>query len=306
MGNVLLKAGSCVLIILTGYLLKKGGLFRKEENLTIMKLIQNVTLPAAVITGFSDYERNLSLLNLLLLGLFLNLFMIAAGLAAARNKDKAEKAFYIVNFSGYNIGTFTLPYLQSFLGNQGVVTACLFDSGNAFMCMGITYVIASTVVGGKDDRRASVLLKRLFRSIPFDAYLLMILFYLMDIRLPEPVYTVTRAFSSANAFLAMFMIGGALEFCFDKKKLSSILTVLVFRYGTAICIAILFYYCLPFSPDIKKILIILVFSPITSMGVINTQRLGGDTERAGILNSVSILISLAVMTGLMGFWKIGS
>jgi len=41
------------------------------------------------------------------------------------------------------------------------------------------------------------------------------------------------------------------------------------------------------------------------MGVINTERIKGDTERAGMINSMSILISLAVMTGLVCVWKLG-
>ncbi len=61
MQTVLLKAGSFVLVIAAGYLLKKTGLFKTSENRTIMKLIMNVTLPAAVITSFSNYERDFSL-----------------------------------------------------------------------------------------------------------------------------------------------------------------------------------------------------------------------------------------------------
>ena len=50
MGETLLKAGSFILIIISGYLLKKKGLFNYNDNRTIMKLIMNVTLPGAGIT----------------------------------------------------------------------------------------------------------------------------------------------------------------------------------------------------------------------------------------------------------------
>ncbi|WP_077612450.1 AEC family transporter [Clostridium sp. Marseille-P2415] len=305
MQTVLLKAGSFVLIILAGYILKKAGLFQPGENRTIMKLILNVTLPAAVITSFANYERDMALLSVFFLGFILNVLMAAVGYLAAGKQDRAGKAFNMINYSGYNIGTFAMPYLQSFLGNMGTVVACLFDSGNAVMCTGVTFAVASSVAGEKNGQGMAGFMKKLFHSVPFVTYLFMILFYVADFRFPAPVYTVTSAFAGGNAFLAMFMIGGALEFSRDRKKLRSVMKVLAVRYGTAVCLAAAFRYFLPFSPEIKRILMIIVFAPITSMGVINTERLNGDMERAGMINSMSILISLAVMTGLVSFWKLG-
>nr|WP_314464106.1 AEC family transporter [uncultured Clostridium sp.] len=305
MQTVLLKAGSFILVIAAGYLLKKAGLFKQGENRTIMKLIMNVTLPAAVITSFSSYERNFSLISVFFLGFLLNIVMVSIGYFSAKAKDRGEQAFNMINYSGYNIGTFAMPYLQSFLGNSGIIAACLFDSGNAVMCTGVTYAAASAVAGKSDGQGLKGILKKLVSSVPFDIYLIMMILYMGDIHLPGQVFTITGVFGSGNAFLAMFMIGGALEFCTDKKKLKSILKVLIVRYGTAGCLAAALYYFLPFTQEIKIILIIIVFAPISSMGVINTERIKGDTERAGMINSMSILISLAVMTGLVCVWKLG-
>lgn len=60
------------------------------------------------------------------------------------------QAFNIINFSGYNIGCFTLPFIQSFIGPAGVVATCLFDAGNSVMCTGATYSIAKAAAGGKE------------------------------------------------------------------------------------------------------------------------------------------------------------
>jgi predicted permease len=218
MQTVLLKAGSFILVIITGYLLKKAGLFKPSENRTIMKLIMNVTLPAAVITSFSHYERDMTLLSVFFLGFFLNILMVVIGYLTAWNKDRSLKAFNMINYSGYNIGTFAMPYLQSFLGNAGTIVACLFDSGNAVMCTGVTYAAASAVAGEKGRQGVAGIIKKLVSSVPFDIYLIMMVVYIADIHFPQPVYTVTGIFGSGNAFLAMFMIGGALEFCTDRKK----------------------------------------------------------------------------------------
>lgn len=132
--------------------LETGGVFCKEDNRIVMKLILNVTLPAAVIAGFSGYTRDLSLVLAAFLGFGLNIVMMFAGYLAAFRKSREEQTFNIVNYSGYNIGTFAMPYLQSFLGNTGTIVASIFDAGNALMCTGLTYAFAAGFCGKQVER----------------------------------------------------------------------------------------------------------------------------------------------------------
>lgn len=69
MVTVLLKAFSFVLIIALGYILKKGGLFDGESYRIPLKIVLNITLPAAVITSFSSTEVRPQLALLALLGI---------------------------------------------------------------------------------------------------------------------------------------------------------------------------------------------------------------------------------------------
>ena len=55
MSGVLLKAFSFILVIIIGYLLKKKGFFKKEDVSVITKITLNITLPAAVVTSFSNF-----------------------------------------------------------------------------------------------------------------------------------------------------------------------------------------------------------------------------------------------------------
>ena len=58
------------------------------------------------------------------------------------------QAFHMLNLSGYNIGTFVIPFAQSFLGPMGVIAASLFDTGNSAICLGGAYSLASMVKDG--------------------------------------------------------------------------------------------------------------------------------------------------------------
>ncbi|MEG0257844.1 MAG: AEC family transporter, partial [Christensenella sp.] len=114
--EILLKAVGLICIIVLGYVLKKVGFFKPKDYVLIAKITLNVTLPAAVITSFSQSNLDFSLIWLVVIGLACNLVMVGLGYLTARKRDNTTKAFYMINMSGYNIGCFALPFIQSFLG----------------------------------------------------------------------------------------------------------------------------------------------------------------------------------------------
>ena len=125
MESVLVKVVSFIAVIVVGYLLKRVGFFRAEDFRLIAGLVLKVTLPCAIISNFTRIDVDAALFVLVLLGLGCNLVTVAAGWLASKRGDSAEQAFNIINFSGYNVGCFALPFLQSFVSPMGVVAACI-------------------------------------------------------------------------------------------------------------------------------------------------------------------------------------
>ena len=78
MGTALERAFASIFIIVLGYFLKRVGLFGKDDYDVAAKICMNVTLPAAIITGFGSYEQDYSLFIVVLLGALCNAAMIAA------------------------------------------------------------------------------------------------------------------------------------------------------------------------------------------------------------------------------------
>lgn len=303
MEEILLKAGSFVLIIISSYLLKRKRFFNENDNKTIMKLIMNITLPTAIIANFSGYKKDTSLIFVAVLGLGMNIILMSIGYLIALKKGREEKAFNVINYSGYNIGIFTLPYLQSFLGPIAIIVTCLFDAGNSIMCTGVTYAVASNIAGEKNNTSIKEFLRKIFSSVPFDTYTIMLILYFAEIRMPPQVYKIAGVFGSANTFLAMFMIGGALEINLNKRILKKIGLALSVRYLLTAVVSYMFYELLPYPLEIRQVLAIIVFSPISALAVINTAKCNGDKETAGVMNSMSILISLIAITTLITYWR---
>lgn len=299
MGEVLLKAATFIFMIILGYVLKKVGLFSRNDHLVISKILLNVTLPAAVISSFGEFDMNASLLILILLGLTCNVVLMTIGYLVSRKKDRDTIIFSMINYPSYNIGLFTLPYVQGFFGSSGVVMTCMFDIGNALITTGGSYAITSAVIGEQRGGRMKAILRKLSTSVPFLCYVVMLLIAVFNVKIPEIVLTFIRPIGGCNGFLAMFMIGMMFEVSRNPKYLKRAGMTLVIRYLVSAVFFVLFYFVLPFSDEMRKVLAILSFAPIGSLSPIFTEKCGGDGSLASFTGSVSILISIVVMTTLM-------
>ena len=163
---VLAKAVAFILIIVMGYVLKKKGFFAAKDFYLISKIVVKITLPCAIIYNFSSISMEPSLLMLCAIGFGCNVLMVGLGYLISLRGSREEKAFAAVNSSGYNIGNFTLPFVQSFLGPAGFAACSLFDTGNAVMCTGLTYSVASAIQGKNGKVSVKSMVKTLFSSMP--------------------------------------------------------------------------------------------------------------------------------------------
>ena len=78
MAEVLTKAGVLLAIIALGYLLKRGGIFRRTDYEVVSKIVFRITLPCAVATAFFEgFEPNPTLFIVTLLGLLTGVLLWA-------------------------------------------------------------------------------------------------------------------------------------------------------------------------------------------------------------------------------------
>lgn len=299
MTAVLIKAASFILIIAIGYLMKRRGFFHANDFYMISRIVLKITLPAAIVSNFSKVTMEPALLLMCGIGLLCNILMVAVGYLINLRGTGAEKAFDMINLSGYNIGNFTIPFVQSFLGPVGFAVTSLFDAGNAVMCTGITFTAASSAAGDKKKVTLSVVLRKLFSSLPFDAYIIMTILAILNIRLPSLFLSMADTIGASNAFLALLMIGIGFEINLDKKRMAELSKVMAVRYVCAVLMAIGFYFAAPFSEEIKRTLAIVVLGPISSVSPAFTGELGGDVELASTINSMSIIISVVAITAAL-------
>lgn len=297
--DIIMRAGSFISIILMGYLLKKIGFFKQEDFTVLSKITIRITLPCAIITSFAGKSIDPGLLSLAFIAIGCGVTYIVTGYLINRKHNRDQQAFEMLNLPGYNIGTFVIPFAQSFLGAMGVIAVSLFDTGNAVICLGGAFSIAAMV---KDGGGFSVkrIVKALIRSVPFMTYMTMLLLNLLKLQVPGFVMSVAGIGSNANAFMAMLMIGVGFKLELgDKKQVGTILKLLAIRYSIATAFALLFYFLLPFELEVRQALVILAFSPIGSAVPGFTEQLKGDVGLSSALNSFAMVISITITVILL-------
>ena len=299
MAEILMKAGSFIAIIILGYVLRRRGFFKEEDFYVLSRIVLKITLPAAIVTNFTGIDMKPSMLLMSLLGLGGGIILTGMAFLISAGKNGEEKAFNIINLTGYNIGNFTMPFAQSFLGPLGVVATSLFDSGNALVCLGGTYSVAVMAKGEKGKFSIMPIIKTLLSSVPFDAYLLMTILSLLHLSLPAPMVSFTGIIANGNAFMAMLMLGVGFKMTLDKSRMGKIIQILFIRYSVSIALAAAFYFLLPFELEYRQALAILALSPIASAAPAFTGDLDGDIGLASAVNSISIVISIVLITGTL-------
>ena len=296
---VLTKAFAFVAIIAMGYILKRVGFFHAKDFYLISNIVIKITLPAAIVSNFSKITMDYSLLAMCVIGLLCNFVTIAVGYGINIRKPKETRAFAMLNMSGYNIGNFTMPFVQSFLSPVGFAATSLFDAGNSIMCTGMTFTLAGMVVGEDEKPSLPGMTKKLFSSIPFDAYIVMTILSILKLQLPAVMISFADTAGGANAFLALLMLGIGFEIHMDREKIAQIVQILVMRYGIAVLMAVGFYFFAPFGLEVRQTLAIVSLGPVASIAPAFTGALNGDVEMASAVNSLSIIISIAAITAAL-------
>ena len=299
MEEIIIKVSGLVLMIVLGFGLKKLGMFKAEDSKLVSKILLNVTLPCSLLVNFQAVTANALLLVVVFIGVAMNLFTMYLSKFLTRKEEPKRRYLFMLNTSGYNVGTFTVPVVGTFLSPLSVVTLCMFDIGNAIMTLGANYALASGELAQDQKYDVKQLVKKIFSSVPVDAYVLMLLLSVFSIRLPEPVLTIAGMIGSANTFLAMFMLGLSFDVHLSKESIHNILGILGIRYAVSIPMVFVMYFLLPFPLEMRQALAIVMLSALSVGALAFTAKEDCDIEAAGVANSISIVIGIAGMTLLM-------
>lgn len=295
--DVLLVTGSYVFVILIGSVCAQSGFIAPETKNVISKMLFYITLPATVIYSFVGFEFDASLLVASAIGLAATIVGFLGTVLYTIGKPPEKRAFHTLLGYGCNIGCFALPFVSAHFGPTGVVAACMFDLGNCIMVSGGGYALTRAFILKKRTEGVLIsILRTLMKSPALDCYVVLILLSLVGLSVPSAVGTLLEPLTHANSFLAMFMIGLALEWKIDKARLKEVLKCLSWRVFVAVSCCVAVYFLVPMDAGVKAVTIVCLLAPIMSVGLVYVIWIDGDTKMAGFAISLSVAVSLVLMT----------
>lgn len=298
MGEVLMWSAIYLATMLLGYVLKRLGVFKLEDKKFLADLIFFVTLPCMLISSFTGVTVDLWFLVAIVMGFVANVLMVCVAMFTSRKKAADLQALYILNGAGLNLGGITMPFLQNFYPS-GIPYMCMFDIGDASISLGTTYALACMRLGKKDEgSRFKAAVSALLRSVPFDTYLLMTVITLLGITLPAPILTFADFAGRGNGFLAMLLVGIGLELHLDRASLKEVVLVLAGRYLCGIIMALIIWST-PAPLLMRQVLVLAVFSPTPSGGLIFTNKLKLRVDIASALTPISTVLMIPIMSAIM-------
>ncbi len=299
--QILIHAATLLLIILSGYFMKKTGALKKTDGQILAKIIMTVTLPAAIIIGLKDVALSLALFKLTLTAVIVTVVLVSFAGFFWRKQAPQHHQLMMFTISGYNIGNFALPFIQGFYP-VFIPFAIIFDIGNALMMFGGTEIMINhfSARHGSSITMGDIL-RRMLRSIPLMTYVVLLLLHSFSVPVPALVYQFAQPFANSNTFLSMFMVGLFLEFKLSDNDRQLVGKVLVTRYLLAAGLAVLIYLMPFFSLLEKKIILLMLFTPVATVSTIRAIEEGLQSETVGFIASISFIISFLLMTAVILF-----
>lgn len=301
MGEILIKSGTLIFLIVLGYLLKRAGLFQQSDSRLLAKIMLYVTLPAILINAFKDFVPDARLLIFTAIGLGANLLMSAVGWKLGKKEGPLSNAMYMLCMSGYNVGSFCVPFIQILFPHM-VLHVVMFDVGNTIMTSGMNYSFASMLLKPEEKFALKKLGKTLVSTFTFDLYMILFLLALLRVPIPNVVYRVTDIIASGNAVVVMLMLGILFEVKMTKTARRQVGEIMLTRLVGGVLFALAVYFLLPLPVEQRQVLVLLLMGPMTSMSAVFGAKLECDPDVYGTSTSLTILISVIVMVTMFTLW----
>ena len=326
--STLIQPVALLSIILVGYLFKRAGKFKNRDYRILQVALFNLVLPCAIVYSFATNPHDSSMLWISVFGFAVSFIPLVLIFLFTCHKPVQERAFTMLNASGFNIGCFCFPVVQAFLGTAAIVPAAMFDIGNCVMVAAGTNVMTQTLLHihpgktldeqyqghapvlpyakpkDKDARRLArhALLRNVakgfFGSVPFDTYLVMIVLMFANVKIPDVVATFVEPFANANSFISMLMVGMLMDLPAAGDDVKKLLKIIGLRLPFGLLFAVCAWFVLPFGANVREAVVMCCLAPIAVFSTLFTDEVLGNAKLAGFSLSVSAIIGLIMMTGV--------
>ena len=301
MTDILFNTFTYILIIGLGYFLKRIHMFGKDAGDLLAKIVVNLTLPAMLLSASNGLVMDSSMFVYIILGILCNVIMLGVSYVLTRKNTPLLRGAAAMSCAGIDVGNFVLPFVLKFFPGPGILMINSFNIGNTIMNNGGDFVFASKLAAGDQKFGIKDMVKRLFSSVTFDTYILIILMSCLGWALPQRVVQIVDIIGNANIFIVMLMIGLKLEFGSEEstaEEKSTLKRIFIARFAGAACMAAV-TWLLPIPTLGKIIATMAYFGPPTTASNAYARKLGYTGGMTAKMNILSIFPVIFIITAII-------
>ncbi|MBO3841399.1 MAG: hypothetical protein FGF48_03155 [Candidatus Brockarchaeota archaeon] len=286
-----------VALLSLGMLLRRFSMISEEFCKKLLSISINLLLPIIVFRSFAAVKISLEDCLLPVIGLVLNLLLLAIAFIASRslNMDRARRGAFILGCSTLNIGIIGLPFIELFFNAEGVATASLLDIGNSLYVFSIAFLVAS----GFNPSRREISLKSSVKGLFTQPYILSIILgltaNLCGLRLPESFGIFTSIISFTNIVLMLIAVGAFIRLP-SKNTVKHVLaaTAIKIPIGGMAGLTLASLFGLNLKASIVTVMVALL--PPAFMTIVHASAENLDLEFATILLGFTLTVGIPLIT----------
>lgn len=290
-----------VLMIFIGYIVKRIGILKPGDSVTLNKIVVNIAIPSLIFLAM--YNADLSNIKILLP---ITLICIITGslcgllvyvFSRARGYSKKTRWTLVGTSTLFNSGFIGYPVVLGVFGAEGLVRAVFYDMGSTilFLCLGILFIL---LFGGK----YTSIIRRTLLFPPLWGIILGIFTNLMHLNLGFITLNVLKYLSGAAIPIIMISLGLSLEVGGLKNYFGAASFVTITRLMISPLIAILIVSILGLHGLEGTVTVVEAGMPSAMLSLVLAASYELDIKAAAaciFLSTVISMISLPILIYLL-------
>lgn len=268
MSDALVRAGSFLLLILTGFLFK--GKIPETHRDGIKQVILGLALPAVIFISLQKVQFSWGLIMMPILAITFNfaMFFIAGWLAPllSISKDSATFRTARILIPSLAPGLSCFPFILEYLGEEALANAAFADLGNKVFVLIVLYAVAmrwfyktQNITTGAHKPRVLQFIKIMLNepvNLAIVLALVLVAFGVNYSIFPEFLQMSIDKLGSIMTPLIMLFIGLSIKLSWHQAKMIS--TILCYRSGLAFLMSALVLLIFGFTDPVSIILVVLL------------------------------------------------
>ena len=284
------------LLMALGYVIKLTGMMNETSVKQVNKVIFKIFLPLLVFCNIYNTELAESFNSHLLLygvaGVLIQ-FVLSLCLAVLLEKDNSQRGVMLQGMFRSNFVLFGIPISTALFGDTAAGLASILIAV-IIPLYNVLAVISLELFNGKKPNLGKILIGIITNPLIIGS-VLGIVFVVLKLSIPKPIYDTITDLSSIATPLAFVILGASFSFGDVRRYIKNVLIVLSAKLLVFPALFLGIALLLGFRGAPLAVLLTVFGAPIAVSSFTMAQQMGGDDKLAGQLVVVSSIFSIGTM-----------